>query len=99
MLETEYGGELPLTIPVYNHDELYKLGWVSGFYGCLINLAAASDLSTAQRSLFAAGYDEGLSEREQRSWKQSSCRINRTEMSALKDTEWIPIPVTNIRAA
>jgi hypothetical protein len=49
--------------PVHGRDEYYKLGWVSGFYGC-VTTTIESGLSTAERSLFAAGYDDGWSERE-----------------------------------
>lgn len=54
--------------PVHCRDESYKLGWVAGFYGCSVNPLASS---SAARSLFAAGYDDGLYEREQHSQQEA----------------------------
>ena len=50
--------------PVYCRDESYKLGWISGFYGCSANSFTSPSSTAAQ---FAVGFDDGLLEREQRS--------------------------------
>ena len=51
--------------PVHCRDESFKLGWVSGFYGCPVGFSSASIPETAHHSLFEKGYDAGLIAREQ----------------------------------
>ncbi len=51
--------------PVHGLAETYKLGWVSGFYGCSLGLLSTRIFKAESRYLFENGYDAGLIAREQ----------------------------------